>query len=230
MSRYEVRKSITSCHVTIELLRELECYIYKTTKELSANEDDLNFTVALEDEYGEETLSSVQDYKRSKIPNNVHTIKLRASNYRENLCVEVSFSEKQNYSYIRIEIDGEGAKEKAHGILSTVSEHVKEHKNLNFIFYGGHNYVLPMIVGGVFGGSIDILSGNDLSTYNFYSLVLLVSILTYGLFKLFSPYSELDTKKNENVQKSIKWCLNGLAGVFIFGVLAYYLRNLVIGF
>lgn len=75
-----------------------------------------------------------------------------------------------------------------------------------------------------------MISMNSWAWINFKYSSQVFSFLTFSGLAYFgarfiSPYTSFDTSRLEKREKFTSWILNGLAGVFLFGVLGIYLRD-----
>ena len=230
MSSYEIEQKIFSCFVSLSLLKELEKYLIEQGDQLYSGKNSPNYSVTIYDKYGKEHIESFDNYHRITLPNQARRVELSVGgHYQSSFLIEVSFSKEPTFSFIRVEMSGSSAKERASGILEAIKTHIKEHKNLNFLFYGTHVFIIsmiPTVAIGVFIGGIQKNIGADTVVSGF---LIIVGIIFLSL-RLVNPYCVLDTKRNKSIASAVKWILNGLAGVFLFGLLAEYIRKYFFSF
>lgn len=227
MERYNLEKKIPSSIVDKALIAQIEKYLndrlsMKMKGILSLKADSkINYQIRFKDSLGEEHLASISEFHRDKFPNDIKEIILDYSVDYTSVDIRLRFSKEFSFSYLNIDIRCEGAKEVALGISNEINEIIKENKSIHFIFY--HNYAWYMYL-------LWLLSTNAWSWTKFpYSNQLwffcFFSGLAYFGLRQISPYTSFDTKNKEKQSKFTSWLLNGLAGVFVFGVIAMYFRE-----
>jgi len=222
---YQIDKKITSVLVDVKLLQELEKYILDTCKNQSHEKSRINYTATIYDEYGKEEIESFEQYHRSTLPNETKKISLKIYDYNNDFSIRVNFSEEKTFSYLTVQISNNSAKEKVNGIVNHIQSYLKEYENMNFIFYSWLIYIPWIIAPAILGGTISALSLNGLTENSIAGLIIVFVVFILYILKRLSPYSTFDTKHNQKILSGIKWLINGLAGVFIFGLIAIYIRQ-----
>ena len=236
MSRYRIVKKLPSCKIDVKTICDIEKYInHRLTKKIkesyhSNNDEDLDFfySLSVTDKYGNEEFKSIEEYHRNQFPNKIKRLQIIL--YPRNgskFDLSISLGTDLSYSEITLDIKSENAKEMAHGIIFEIDSLLKENATIHFLFWGKYAY----IAWGIFTIGIGSIGFVMFSTWEIFLkiwLFLLLTSFTYWPLRLISPYTEFDTQKNHNVNSTIKWITNGLASVFVFGVLAYSIRNLLL--
>ncbi len=230
MSAYELDKRIKSTFVSLTLLQEIEKYLLDQGESQRKEDSQIKYTVTIYDKFGEEGIDSFENYHRSSLPNEAKRINLDVHDYHNDFRIAVSFSRESAYSYLRVQVVDNSAKEKAIGIANTLESRLNEHKNLNFIFHSWLPYLLPALLGLAIGWTTPDLINNNISIGTLIGFFIIFIVLLYYCLKIVNPYSVLDTNRNRQISSFVKWILNGLAGVFLFGLLATLVRKYLIGF
>lgn len=236
MSRYEIEKQIHSCSVDKKLIEELEKYILNTVKDGVEDTESINKNIklCLFDEYGSECLGSISDYHRDLFPIDTKKICLcyKDSNSKFGK-IKITFGKDSFSSRIEIECIGDNSKEKSHGVLKAIESHINEFKNYNFLFHGFYEMISPLLFGPSFLGliifSISLYKNQPLGYFEIGGITLFIFSCIYFTLGRVSPFCEIDTTKSRKTNRAIKWFLNGLAGVLIFGVIAVFLRKKIFG-
>ncbi|MHA1213099.1 MAG: hypothetical protein ACTSSH_11620 [Candidatus Heimdallarchaeota archaeon] len=230
MSEYSLNKKIKSTFVSLVLLQEVEKYLLEQGKSLCENDDQIIYKAMIDDKFGTERIDSFVNYHRSTLPNEAKRVALGVRDSHYNQRIEISFSRDKDYSDLKVVIDGDSAKEKAIGIATAIESRLNEHKNLNFLFHSWLTYFLLFTFGIVFGATLADFIKKDINIGTLIgSFIVLITIIYFGL-KSVNPYSVLDTNRNRQRASFVKWILNGLAGVFLFGLLATLIRKYLTGF
>jgi hypothetical protein len=229
MKAYELDKRIKSTFVSLTLLQEIEKYLLDQGESQRKKDGRIKYSVTIYDKFGEECIDSFQNYHRSTLPNEARRINLQVHDYTNDFRIAVSFSRERAYSYLKVQVVGNSAKEKARGIAEAIESQLNEHKNFNFIFHSWISYLLPPLFGIAVGWTIPDIEKNAISIETSIGLLFIFMILLYFGLKLVKPYSVLDTNRNRQISSSVKWILNGLAGVFLFGLLATIIRKYLLG-
>ncbi len=230
MPAYELDKRVKSVSVPISLLQEIEKYLLEQAEMQRKDDSRIKYTVTIYDKFGEERIDSFENYHRSTLPNETKRVTLDVHDYFSDFRIAISFSRETVYSYLKVQIVENSAKEKAIGIANTIESHLKEHKNLNYIFHSWITYIMPGLIGVSVGWTIPDYIRNDINLGTLIgSFILVIGVFYFGL-KIVNPYSVIDTQRNRQLSSFVKWILNGLAGVFLFGLLASVIRKFLIGF
>lgn len=227
MERYDLEKRISSCSVDKGLISQIEKYLTDRLSKkikgiLSLNDESkIVYKVKIKDGLGEEYLSSISDYHRDKFPNDIQEIVLDYSVDYRTVDIRVRFSKSVSFSNTHVDISCEGAKEVALGISNEINELIKDNRTIHFIFYD--KYALTIY--GVWLVSTNAWSWLKFTYSDQLWFFCFFSGVAYFLIRQISPYSSFDTNRNEKREKFTSWILNGMAGVFFFGVVAVYLRE-----
>ncbi len=234
MARYQFSKQIPSTFVDKDLLRQIETYFTeRIPKKMLAdvsgfdNEIKYEYVLIIHDEYGSEELHSVGDIYRDKFTNDVKRIDLRLSTGYRQIEIGLSFSLEIFGSNLNIDIHADNGKEVALGIRQEIDNLLKENRSIRFLFHAPYSWIALSVfflalTKEFFLGKEEYFPYED-------ELIIFIIIfwLIFFLIKIISPYTTFDTKKQEKIYKFSKWIMNGMAGVFLFGVIALYLRNLL---
>ncbi|MCJ7713241.1 hypothetical protein MUO66_02110 [Candidatus Bathyarchaeota archaeon] len=93
--------------------------------------------------------------------------------------------------------------------------------------------MIPLLIGASFTSFVwsilEFIKIEHLGITGSISIPLIIITVILSALSKVSPYCVIDTKKNENNKKIIGWFLKGLAGVFIFGVIAIAIRKKIFG-
>ena len=233
MSSYSIRKPIPSCFVDKSTLAEIEKYIIQKGAEKYGLEiDDVKkkYKFTISDKYGEETFKSVNNFHRQQFPNDTKRLNLCLKIYSDtflHICLDIgsdSYSSK-----IHLELDGENSRESATGILNEIERHLSENKNINSIFHGWLGGLFSALIGGSAFWTIWAVVKDENNFWSNSAVFIFLLSLSYFFIGRFSPYCTIDTQKNEQIKKTSKYILNGLAGVMLFGLIATYLRKTIFG-
>lgn len=142
MEKYNLESKTTSCVLSKNVLKEIEVYLtYRLLKKLNGvlgltDKAKTEYHFILKDGLGEETLLSVDDYHREKLPNELEEIILE---YRVNYLdadIRIRFSKGFMLTNIKIGLHCDGAKEIALGIKSEIEAILLENRTIHYIFYG----------------------------------------------------------------------------------------------
>lgn len=232
MEKYSLDVQIRSCVLDKDLIKEVESYLndrlfVKLSGALELSSDsDIKYNVKLKDSLGEESLFSISEYHRERFPNDIEELTIDFELGYRQVVVRLKFSREITYSYLKIQICCSGAKEIALGVKSEIERILSENKTIHYLFYGKYSWLMW----GVF-----FLSSNSFvwkyfdSQFSYGVLLFFMAIsVVYFMVRFVSPYTDFETKRKRSRDKFVSWVLNGLSGVFVFGVLAVYLRDIFI--
>jgi hypothetical protein len=227
MERYDLEQKISSCLVNKSLISQIENYMTKRlSKKLQgilSSDSELNtdYTVKIKDSIGEEYLSSIGEYHREKFPNDIKELDLSYLIDINSVNIRVCFSNEVLFSKATVDIKCEGAKEVALGIIYEINEIIKENKTIHYIFYEKFALIVfcTLII------SVTTLPLFELPYSKHLQFFFVLIGVAYLLIRQISPYASFDTKINEGREKFSTWLTNGMAGVFVFGLLAVFIRD-----
>lgn len=228
MERYNLDKKIPSCLVDKRLVTEIERYlkirlVKKMTGILSLDGDcQPTYKLLIKDSLGEEYLGTIEEYHRDMFPNDITDLTVNYSINYSSVDIRIRFSKEYMFSDLNIDIKCEGAKEVSIGILNELNEIMKNNKTIHFLFYDKFAFLIYLMC-LVCAGTWPWMKLPYFSQV--WSFFFLLSVSYYAIRKI-SPYSTFATSKKEKIDKVISWFLNGMAGVFVFGVIGLYIRNL----
>lgn len=230
MPSYELDKRIRSISVSVTLLQEIEKYLLDQGESQRKKDSRIKYTATIYDKFGEEHIESFGNYHRSTLPNEAKRIRLEVHDYFNDFRIALSFSREAAYSNLKVQVVGNSAKEKTIGIANTIESQLIEHKNINFIFHTPISYILPGLLAAAVPWTIFDLVKNNVTIEALISLFFIFLTLLFLGLTIVKPYSVFDTNRNRQISSVVKWILNGLAGVFLFGLLATLVRKYLIGF
>lgn len=233
MARYKLEKRIPSTFIDKALLHQIEKYfIERIPKKLEAyvneyeGKIEFEYSISIYDKYGKEEFETIDDLHRDKFANDIKRIVINLSTGYQLVEIQLSFTLGVINSYLDVDVRTENGKELSYGISREIEQLLEENKTIHFLFHNIYAW-------GMYGVFLITLSTSNIRTLEelpYHStFVWFISLLgiTYFLIREISPYSTFDTKNQENKNKFSKWLVNGLAGVFLFGVAATYLRGLI---
>jgi ABC-type multidrug transport system permease subunit len=235
MTRYAITKKLPSCRVDLKMVRQLEKYLnQRLAKQLTdvlkeKGKEDLAFrySVSIADKYGKEDFHSIEDYHLEQFPSQIKRLRIAFGSPFSDFNLVLSFGTDLLYSEIELDVSTENSKELAHGIIFEVEQMLKETQTIHSLFHGKFSFAVYAIFIMFFStASLFLSSGRDIVAKGWLFIMLLCII--YAPLKFISPYTEFDTQRNSNINSMVKWVLNGLAGVFIFGAIASYLRTVLL--
>lgn len=232
MAKYRLEKQLPSTFVDKNTLRELEDYLTKRIPKKiglavgnEAIQDEFEFNITIHDKYGKEELNSIADIHRDKFANDVQRIDLTLSTNYRLIEIGISFSKGRPRSSLDIFLNAENGKEVALGICHEIEQLLNERKTIHFIFHGIYDLIATIFLPA---SLLILFTFRDvITTQNYPVIVTFVGllVLSYLLIKLISPYSTFDTKRQEQIKSFSRWILHGLAGVFLFGVIANLVKD-----
>lgn len=148
VSEYSLEKTIRSCHVTKELLLQLENYLVNATPAIlgmDKKDTESSYSVTITDDLGTETITHISNYVTSMFPNSTSSIALGY-----NVCfgtesnqVFVKFDKRKMFADIKVRYRSVNAREKATGVYAAICRIIDTQKTINHIFHP------PIIIGAL---------------------------------------------------------------------------------
>lgn len=238
MSSYNKQSTISTFFVNKSLIESLENYFNKEIIEIinlhSTEEQKIHksFEILLHDSHGQESYTSIKDYKLPLFRNDVKGITVEFKVFAPNKDVKISlrFGSKEENSDISITLSDENAREKVsaieHGILSIIDHN----KTLNWLLFP-NQYIgsIAFLVFAYFG--LLAISGDSSKKEAFiYGSLFWSGVIYFWIFQYFKGYCSFDTNKQKQLDKWFNWLIMGLAGFLLFTSLLTSFRRSIFGF
>lgn len=240
MSSFELKYRIPSCHVTKNLIIQLEEYLTKEIPNILniPNENILNsYQISIDDRIGIEKLKSINDFPFSMFDNSTTKIVMKILDI--NFYLRIAFAKDKHYSEFKIEFEDVNARESTISISKGIERIINTQKNNNHFFYPPTSLDVFLFCGVFFASFIffsNLISPvEDANTSKFllspiFILILTISIYYYPLSRLLHPYVTFDSNKYITLVKYRDWFYKGCLGFVIFGTIFVLFRKYIIGF
>lgn len=240
MSSFELEYRIPSCHVTKNLIIQLEEYLTKEIPNILniPNENILNsYQISINDRIGIEKLKSINDFPFSMFDNTTTNIVIKISDI--NFYLRIAFAKDKHYSKFKIEFKDVNARESTISISKGIERIINTQKNNNYFFYPPM-YLDIVLFFGIFFSLIIFVSNlitpaEDVNISKFlispvFILILTIYIYYYPFSRLLHPYVTFDSNKYITLVKYRDWFYKGCLGFIIFGTIFILFRKYIIGF
>ena len=219
--------------IRIYCVRLKKYLIERIPKKLEANVNinerniEFKYNINIYDKYGKEEFNSINDLHRYKFSNDIKRIDINLSTGYQLVEIRLSFGPDILFSALEVDALTENGKEISYGISQEIEKLLKENQTIHSFFHG----VYAGCMYGVFliAAVAGFITTIEQLPYHIDFIIMFIFLfgIAYLLIRVISPYSTFNTKNNENINKLSKWLVNGLAGVFLFGVAASYSRGLI---
>lgn len=237
MSRFNLKKSLSSTRVTRELVRSLEIYVEKRTESLAANPtEELNALLAsrrttVTDDLGTEQLGSIDEYASSLFSNTTTSIEVEfIGSYQtslRNLTIRIRLSGENIHTGVQIDYDAPNAREVVVGLYDGIKRCLETSPARNAFFHP------PAFWQGVISAFTYILFLAPIATWRFIpaALTFLLIALSFTLYLLWSvapkfrPYTVFDSEQANRYARDFDWLIKGLLSFLLFGTLMTLMRD-----
>ena len=152
MPKFIYEENIGSCHVSKDLLSEIEEYLLlEMPKQYGTSlGEDTNYRVSISEQIGTETLESIKDYTLSIFPNNIKHIEVEWDNgysaeTRLDISLRIDSGRLFTLSRIRISCTSPVARETAESIGKTLLRIIETRKTHNWLLNPTREGGLPLI-------------------------------------------------------------------------------------
>ena len=240
MSKFEIECHIPSCHITKNMIIQLENYLTQEIANILNIPKEIiyeAYNISIQDKIGIEKLKSINDFPFSMFDNN--TTEIILSIMSRNFYLRIAFDKQKKYSNFKIECENANARETALSISKGIERIINAHTNNNKLFYPPD--ILEFILSITFYGVlllfiVNLISGdknNYLSEFllsPFFLLILAIFFYYSSLSKLLHPYITFDSNKYISLVKYRDWFYKGCLGFIIFGTIFVLIRQYIIGF
>lgn len=237
MSDYRLEKEVISCEVTKELLTNIEEYLIKKISSIfGVTEDGVrkNYTIAISDEYGIESINSISEYNLPKFDDSVTEIILHISIQEKSKLfrINIKFSKLRTLSKITISYNDNNSKEVVIGLYEGIKKIINTKKTINKIFNPSEkaNFILLGILIGSISLFYTYIAKNNVLLSLIYLGISMPIIIYMTILKKIFPYILFETNQSNKKKKVIEWFVFGLFTFIIFGTLLVALRRKYFGF
>ena len=228
MASFEIAKKIGSCHITKEVLSQLETYILNIIPELtniSRSQLSKEFTIAIKDKMGTQEVPNISEYRLSYFPDTTKSIKIHFRAFGssgERIWVNIDLMKYGEFTELTINFTGDNPRETVIGMYNSIKEIIELKKNKNRIFNLGPviDYGLVPIL-SIYSISIAI-KAFKLSKYNggFLFTFIFLFFISYYFGKVLKPYITFESNRYYSVKKWSDLLIWGLISFIIFGIIA----------
>jgi len=229
MNKFEIAKPIIACHISKELLNELEKYIrYEIPKQIGVSKETIyeKYSISIQDESGEEKIKEIFNYPLSIFPDSTNKIEIQVYVYQpKDFTFSINFDKEYSgkYNKIRISYESDNARETALGIYEGIKRIIESHRNHNEFFHPslGIELIIDMT-------KFLFLYTSFFLIYQKYHVLALISFLIFlGMIiyqftgNVFKRYITFETNYNSKLQKSFKFYRNVLLSLLflILGII-----------
>ncbi len=203
---YTCHKQSPSCHVTKELIANIEKYLLeKVPGKLSIDESALREQYYIRiDERGASTMvAPISEYVFPQFPDKTDGLVMGFSLFRPSRCeVQVRFAGDRTGSKISVAAEGPNSRAVASEICEDIASIVAPHVNKNWFFHLG--LVAELLLGTVFGvvvGLLVSLIDSGLWGSVVACLLLLAALVVYfGAGRWIKPYSSFETARSRALE------------------------------
>ena len=199
---YSCHKQSPSCHVTKELIANIEKYLLeKVPGKLNIDESALRERYYIRiDERGASTIvSPISEYLFPQFPDRTEGLVMGFSLFRPTRCeVQVRFTGDRSGSQISVAAEGPNSRAVASEICEDIASIVAPHVNKNWFFHLG--IAVQLLLGTLFGvvvGLLISLINNDRWGSVVACFLLLAALLVYfAAGRWIRPYSSFETARS----------------------------------
>ena len=221
---YNLRKRITSCTITKELIGSIEEYIKIDLVKFLALSSDVSkdFSIEVLDRLGKEKYNSFSEYRPIGFDDNIKAIEIVyycQEKFTTRISLEISFGISKTDSDLNIHLKGDNAKEKCYSIVSRIEDLIRPAKTNNRRF---HSYWYVMI--WIFPLYLFWFSPFFISK-KLYAMFIIIPLLTTFLIVLafsphiIKPYCDFNTRKQRIIQQYFKFFYWGILGFVFFNLI-----------
>jgi hypothetical protein len=213
MEDFEIRKKLVACEVDLNLLYEIERYLYKAT-----GEHEVLVSTLMSGSLAEKLFNRLEDYTEAEIPDDISSIVLRLTNESTSDNVRLSFSDESNKSQLNLRLTGNDAKPRALEIVRKIEEILNEKKAITRFVHSGFGYPLFVLI-AVFPAAF--LARNIVSAFSALDAFFTIFASTvYTLVMVFIirqiiPYSIFDSRRNRKIKRIGGYTVNSIATIVV---------------
>lgn len=231
--------SISSYFITKSLIEHLETYLKNEVPEVLNFESDTNtsgatklYTVTLYDSQGNESYTSITDYKFAAFRNDIKSISLDF-NYtvkKKTFSLALRFGDDSKNTDIALTIADDNPQEKIAAISNGITTILNQNKTINRLFYIPEFISSLLSIACLLCGVI-ALSGDYSRKTNFLlGLIFYIGVFYFVTVQIFKPYSSFDSTRQKQLDTWYNWLVTGLLGFLLFSTLLTTVRKTIFSF
>jgi len=235
MSVYSLIKQIESCHVTKELIEQIEDYLFKqlpTVVKFSTNNIRKNYALSIRDNMGKDVVSSISKYGVSIFSDTTDLIFLEVRIKRpRKLTLSINFAKNKEYSEIRITHKHEEPRTIVLGIYEAIKRIIKQQANKNRIFNPSEPIsVFYGVLIGLIVGVIIFLFTIKLFNFGIFGIIIFLFLVYFSILgKFLYPYISFELNRYLRIKNWSSWFFWGFLSFIIFGTILALLRKKIFG-
>ena len=230
MPVFSLNRPLTSCQIDKTVLLELQEYLEHTFDPGDRASPPAEFRVSIEDSFGTEYLTSVQELRASGFSDSTKSVQVAIRNH-SGKGVSVTFANDALLSRITMDTEGPNARETALGLYEGVIRILEPKRTSASLFYP------PPFVEGVLVGSMPLLVGTAVvfmvtgkMVEQVVSFIIILIVFVSFAGKKLNPYAAFANRQNERLQHWWGWFVGGTATFVVFGTLLTIFRKKLFGF
>jgi hypothetical protein len=227
---YSISRSLFATNVEIKLVSDMEKFLKLKSVSLSeiAPDTKWNYKLTIDDMYGSEDLSSIEDFLLSYFPDDTKSINISIGTYGNE--VSIRFSLDRESSILKITVRSENSRQVVEGIAAEILQMLIPYKTQNGFFHP--SFVIEVAVhaglwGSLLYGLILIFSSMQISIILLsFSLIL----ASYLLFRRSKPFNTFETRQNQRRQQWSSWLMFSVIEFILFTVFGGLILKKIFGF
>mgnify|MGYP003986194005 CR=1 FL=1 len=215
MENFEVSKKIEACEVDLNLLREIEGYIDKST-------GDGHVSTLVSGSAGEQLFDSLEGFAEADLPDKISTIEFEAQYQGVSDEARLSFSEDSGKNQLSIRLTGNNAKPRVLELVREIDEMLDGKKAITRFVHSGFVYPLFVFAAVIPAG---LLARNIVSAFSpldaFFTVFAssVYTLVMVFIIRQIIPYCLFDSQRNKKVKRIGGYVVKSFAAIVVFAVL-----------
>ncbi len=235
MAKFRFTKDLTSYEVGIDLIKNIEEYLCSEAPKILGLDSDIiksGYQIKLSDNFGTETISSIDLYKHPIFPNDISEVQINLQIIKPKyLNLLLSFDEGWKRCRVAIELESERPRDSVVNLWAGLEKILSFKKTNHQLFYGKHNMsLLAVLVAVVLLVAIAMYIDNSPRRLNISLILFFFIIFWYTIGASLHPYTNFDTQKNRSKKALSKWFFTGIAGAIVLDMAYLLLKKLLDNF
>jgi hypothetical protein len=231
MPSYHKQKTISTYAVSKSAVEMLEEYLIKNVPEIlyiqitDTQKNRSIFEVILHDSHGQESYSSIKEYKLPLFRDDIKgiTLSYKLFSQEKDVSISIRFGLEQENTDLSICLNDDNAKEKVSAIENGLTSILNSQRTLNWLLFPNQLIGSITILGTMYFGLVAISSDVTKKEAFIYGCLFWAGLSYFWIFHYFKKYSTFDTPRQKQLDKGFAWFITGLAGLFY---LTHYLPQL----
>jgi len=239
LQSFSLEQRIPPSEVTLDLLKQLERVMLDDIASRSApssGEAQPEYSIAITDSFGTETLTTIADYRPLLLPNTTSAVVVKFQNpYRSlpRIKVDIAFNLNRDFSAVKVDVTDDSAREVAMGVAEKLRQVLAPQRRSHaFLHPGMTGEVVRTVLGaiGIPTAVVGAIAANNTTVTILVTIFTVLVLAHWFAGRSLRPYIIFDSQRNRGRAAIWNWFIFGLLTFVVFSTALVAFRKSLLGF